>query len=161
MEYLHSASIGLAVFIIALILGKRNRSVSDHFLVLWLCILTVNFVSVFLLNTKNGDFVVWERLLLEFSEASIFIHGPILYFYTLSLTQVSFEVNRRNALHAIPFFLSLSLLVVPIFYGEEANFNLRNFLLTCKMTRLLIYIIIVLRILFANKKKVYEIFYNK
>jgi AraC-like DNA-binding protein len=160
MEYLHSASIGLAVFIIALILGKRNRSVSDHFLVLWLCILTVNFVSVFLLNTKNGDFVVWERLLLEFSEASIFIHGPILYFYTLSLTQVSFEVNRRNALHAIPFFLALSLLVVPIFYGEEANFNLRNLLLTCKMTSLLIYIILVLRILFAHKKKVDEIFSN-
>ncbi len=160
MGYLHAASIGLAVFIIALILGKKNRSVSDHFLVLWLLVLTINFVSVFLLNTKNGDFVVWEQLLLEFSEASIFIHGPILYFYTLSLTKFSFELNPGIGVHAIPFLIAFSLLAVPIFYDETANFNLRNLLLVVKMISLLIYVILVLRILFAHKKKVDDIFSN-
>nr|WP_299338741.1 helix-turn-helix domain-containing protein [Allomuricauda sp.] len=160
MGYLHAASIGLAVFIIALILGKRNRSVSDHFLVLWLFVLTVNFVSVFLLNTKHGEFVVWEQLLFEFSEASIFIHGPILYFYTLSLTTFSFELNPKIGLHAIPFLIAFSLLTAPIFYDEGVNFQLRNSLLICKMISLLVYVILVLRILFAHKKNVDDIFSN-
>ncbi len=160
MAYLHAASVGMAVFIIALILGKRDRSVSDHLLVLWLLILTVNFVSVFLLNTKHGDFAFWEQLVLEFSDASIFIHGPILYFYTLSLTTFSYELHPRIGVHAIPFLISFSLLTVPLFYNEVADFNLRNVLLILKMLSLFIYITIVIRILLTHKKKVNDIFSN-
>jgi len=159
-EYLYAASIGLAIFIIALIFGKRNRSIADYFLVVWLFVLTINFISVFLLNMTNDKYEVWEHLLFEFSEASIFIHGPLLYFYTLSLTQISFKLNKETVVHFIPFFAVFFVLVIPIFSGRSVQSDLRNLFLIFKMTSLLIYLVFVLRILLAHKKKLDEIFSN-
>lgn len=160
MEHLLSASIGLGIFIIALMLGKKNRSIADHLLISWLSIITVNLISVFLLNTGEGDFAVWQLLLLEFSEASIFIHGPILYLYTRALTELSFSITPRAILHIVPFIIAFFLLAGPIFYGQEVESVLRNQLLIGKMISLLIYLLLVLKRLYIHKNKVADIFSN-
>lgn len=160
LGYLYAASIGLILFIVALILGKRNRTVADHLLVSWLLLMFINISSIFLLNTKSGAFEIWEKLLLEFSEASIFVHGPIIYSYSLALTKFNYRLSLKTAVHALPFLIAFVVLAIPVVVEKEVSIIWRNVLLVFKMTSLLIYLILVLQMLLAHKRRIEDLFSN-
>lgn len=158
MHYLFVASGSLAIFIIALVLGKKRKMISDYILVVWLCLFLLNFVSLFLLNTSETPFGFWEQVLFEFSEASIFLHGPVLFFYTLSLTTLDFKLKPVHGYHALPFLMGFIFFIGSIL--RETDSSLRNVLLVLKMISLLAYSIFVIILLRKHRLNVENIFSN-
>lgn len=160
MEYLFVSSGSLAFFIIALILGKKEKEVSDYILCFWLVIFISNFLSLFLLNRDMTQFSLIEMLIFEFSEASIFIHGPLLLVYTYSLTQFNFRITKVHLIHSIPFIATFLLLIFNILNDFETNQIIRDFLLIFKMMSLLTYLIFVIKLLVKHSKNVENVFSN-
>lgn len=159
-QQLFSAGIGLTIFIMALILGKKNRSATDYVLVFWLLVFSLYLISILLLNSNQQEFELYEFLMLEFTEASIFLHGPILFLYTQSLTDFSFRIKLKQIFHFVPFMASFVFLVLLLFKeGQQANVY-RDLLLIGKMTSLLIYSLISLKLLHFHKNNVKDIFSN-
>jgi len=160
IEHLFAASIGLALFIIALIIGKRKKMFSDGIFLVWLLLFTSNFISLFLLNNRLGGYSFWELLFFEFSEASIFLHGPMLYFYALALTHISVCFKPKNLLHIAPFVVAMCVLLGRLFLNITGGDNVRNMLLVGKMFSLVIYILLTLKLLKGHNQKIADIFSN-
>ena len=160
MQYLFVASGSLTLFIIALILGKRNKQLSDRILASWLLMFVANILSLFVLYQATIPFTAWEQLILEFSEVSIFAHGPVLWLYTLSLTVANFRLRWAYGYHFIPFFLGYVFFLVHILGGHEVLPLARNTITVLKMGSLLVYLIVVIRRLGAHRTHVEHIFSN-
>lgn len=160
IQNLFSASIGLALFICILILGKKNKKKADYILVIWLAVFIVNFISLFLLNVPGGDHQLWEQLMFEFSEASIFLHGPVLYFYTLALIKKSFVFRIRQLVHIVPFTITFAILLTGLLKSDGISEDIRNLLLVIKMLSLLLYLVVVLMKLYSHSNRVEDIFSN-
>ncbi len=158
--YLLAASLGLTFFIIALILGKQGKKKADYILAVWFLIFFLNFLSLFLLNLPDAGYQTWKLVLFEFSEASIFLHGPLLFFYAHSLITKSTQIRTGQILHAIPFLIGLSILFAGLVRGEEIPGSTRNILLFTKMMSLLVYALVVLKMLHSHSNRVEDIFSN-
>ncbi|MCP4976207.1 MAG: AraC family transcriptional regulator [Maribacter sp.] len=160
MQYLFVASGGLTLFIIALILGKKNKNLSDRILLVWLFIFAANLISLFVLYRATEPFNSWEQLILEFSEVSIFAHGPILWVYTLSLTIENFRLQEKHVYHLIPFCLGYLFFLTHILSYSEVDSLARNTITILKMGSLLVYLILVIVRLNRHGKHVEHIFSN-
>ena len=160
MQYLFVSSGSLTLFIIVLILGRRNRSLPNTVLVVWLTVFVLNLVSLFILYEANRPFSIAENLLLEFSEVSIFAHGPLFWLYTKSLTEEGFAMHWKWAYHFIPFAIAFSLFLVYIFTRMEMASLLRNTITILKMISLATYIVLVLVKLRGHRIRVAHIFSN-
>ena len=160
MQYLFVASGSLTLFIIALILGKRNKSLANRILVVWLIVFVANLISLIVLYEATVPFSLWQHLILEFSEVSIFAHGPLLWLYTQSLTEESFGLKREHAYHFVPFVVGYVLFLIQIFSGTEMVPLLRNMITILKMGSLLVYLVLVLVKLRGHKARVAHIFSN-
>jgi AraC-like DNA-binding protein len=161
MSYLYIGCGFLISFIIALIAGKKGKALPDYILIVWLSIFLANIVTLFLLARTGysaGSF--GERILFEFSEASIFLHGPFFWFYTLALTQPKFVFRKKYLLHLVPFFLSFLILVWGVIYEGSVNFSVRKELIILKMLSLLIYCIAIILQLRRHRQSIQNIFSN-
>ncbi len=160
MQYLFVASGSLTLFIIALILGRKNRSLPNTILVVWLVVFVLNLVSLFVLYEATDPFSTAQHLILEFSEVSIFAHGPLLWLYTKSLTEEGFGLNRKHAYHFLPFGIGYLIFVIQIFGKMEMVPLLRNSITILKMGSLLVYLMLVLVKLKRHQVRVPHIFSN-
>ncbi|MEO0572227.1 MAG: hypothetical protein AAF039_11025, partial [Bacteroidota bacterium] len=160
MQYLFVASGSLTLFIMALILGRKERSLSNSILVAWLILFVINLISLFILYEAEATFSIPQQLILEFSEVSIFAHGPLLWLYTKSLTEESFSLKREHVYHFVPFGLGYALFLIQIFSGSEMTPLLRNTITILKMGSLLAYLTFVLVKLRKHQVRVEHIFSN-
>lgn len=160
MQYLIVASGSLTLFIIVLVLGRKERSLSNHILVVWLTVFVGNLASLFVLYETNAPFSITQNLLLEFSDVSIFAHGPLLWLYTRSLTEEGFELDRKYLWHFLPFSIGYLLFLTFIFSGSQVPLFVRNTVAIIKMGSLLAYLIIVLIKLKRHRIRVEHIFSN-
>jgi AraC-like DNA-binding protein len=160
MQYLFVACGGLAIFIVTLLVGKKNKSVSDYTLLVWLLLFVVNFVVLFMLQQPTLPFSVGELLILEFSEVSIFAHGPIFLLYTLSLSSENFQLKRVHLLHLLPFVFGYLFFLVYILTYQEIDSFTRNMITLLKMGSLLTYLIFVILRLRKHRTNVERIFSN-
>ena len=91
--YVYAGCATLLIFIILLVAGKKGKSLSDNVFLTWMVILLLN-VSTFIVINRLGYPASYSlRMLVEFSEASVFIHGPLFLLYTLSLTTSAFKIK--------------------------------------------------------------------
>src|ERR1700704_1760727 len=102
MHYLHVATATLILFTISLILG-RQKQLSDWILISWLIVFFSNVATFFVLELHQQLSDSWEIILVNFSDASIFLHGPVFWLYTCALTRPGFRFQWRHAFHLIPF----------------------------------------------------------
>lgn len=160
MQYLFVASGSLTLFIIALILGKRNKSLPNRILVVWLIVFVANLISLFVLYEAALPFSLGQHLILEFSEVSIFAHGPLLWLYTKSLTEEGFCLKWKYVYHFIPFGIGYFLFLIQIFSNTEMASITRNTITILKMSSLLAYLILVLVKLKEHRTHVAHIFSN-
>lgn len=160
MQYLFVASGSLTLFIIVLILGKRNKSLPNRILVVWLIVFVANLISLFVLYEATLPFSLGQHLILEFSEVSIFAHGPLLWLYTKSLTEEGFCLKWKYVYHFIPFGIGYFLFLIQIFSNTEMASITRNTITILKMSSLLAYLILVLVKLKEHRTHVAHIFSN-
>ncbi|MEM8508760.1 MAG: helix-turn-helix domain-containing protein [Bacteroidota bacterium] len=160
MQYLFVSSGSLTLFIIILILGRRNRSLSNTILIVWLMVFLLNIVTLFILYEATPPFSIAQSLLLEFSEVSIFAHGPLFWLYTRSLTEEDFTLDWKHRYHFIPFVIAYVLFLAHIFSRTEMAQPLRNTITILKMASFAPYVILVLVQLKGHRIRVARIFSN-
>ena len=159
MQYLIVGSGTLIIFLLTLIGGKKNKGLSDYIMIVWLLLFLANIATIFVINKYGIPPFFSIQLLLEFSEASIFLHGPVFLFYTLSLTQVSFKFRTKYLYHVIPFLISYTILIGGILTGRMSDMT-RNILLTLKMISFLAYTLYIIALLKKHRNNVESIFSN-
>jgi AraC-like DNA-binding protein len=91
-----------ALFLILLIISKRERRISDFFLgfIFFSFALSIGFTWLELFNAENGYPFPWA---LNISWIFIFLHGPALWFYIKSLSITGFRFRPVYLLHFVPF----------------------------------------------------------
>lgn len=160
MQYLFVASGSITLFILLLIFGKKEKAYSDYILSVILVSVLLNFTGLFLLNAGKVYFARWEELIFEFNEASIFLYGPLLWFYTLSLTRSAFVFRASDLLHFIPFAVAIVILWRGVLTPIQVNIQVRNVILILKLLSVAVYVVLSLRLLGAHEKKIQQIFSN-
>lgn len=91
-----------ALFLILLIISKRERRISDFFLgfIFFSFALSIGFTWLEIFNADNGYPFPWA---LNISWIFIFLHGPALWFYIKSLSITGFRFRPVYLLHFVPF----------------------------------------------------------
>ncbi len=99
----------MSVFLVALLLGKKNKLLVDKVLMAMFAVyaLTIGGTYVELYNVHN-NFPVPH--LMNVNWLFLLLHGPLLWFYVKSLTLAGFKTRPAHLLHLIPFvFCSIAL----------------------------------------------------
>ncbi|MDT8432002.1 MAG: hypothetical protein RQ746_10820 [Bacteroidales bacterium] len=91
-----------ALFLILLIISKRERRIFDFFLgfIFFSFALSIGFTWLEIFNAENGYPFPWA---LNISWIFIFLHGPALWFYIKSLSVEGFRFHPVYLLHFVPF----------------------------------------------------------
>lgn len=87
--------VGLALFLTLLLWSKRNKSIADTVLSLWLL-----FITIHLLLFYFGEMWLYPETL-GFALPLPLVHGPFLYLYTRTLTTKTISL-RTALLHFLP-----------------------------------------------------------
>ncbi len=109
--------IGLTVtcFLEILLISKKNKSVSDKIMVVWLLFLGLHLL---LFDLRYNQTIYSFPYLLGFDLPFPLLHGPFLLFYTMSLTNRLPKQKYKLLVHFIPAILSY-LLFLPYFLLPE------------------------------------------
>jgi AraC-like DNA-binding protein len=159
-EYVYAGCATLILFIVLLVIGKKRKVPSDYIFLFWMMILFVNVATFIVISRYNYPASKAGRVLVEFSEASVFLHGPVFMFYTLSLTSERLTFSFRQVLHFVPFLISFILLLRGIRNGVGVSNAVRQGFSIVKMVSLLVYTIAVINQLRQHRIRVKSIFSN-
>ena len=157
MEYLHVVTATVILFAIALILGK-SKTLADYILISWLFLFLFNVAGFFVMERNAFPLNGLKDDLLQFSDALIFLHGPMFLLYTVTLTRPAFRFRLIYLLQLLPFVTVLTLMVTGSYYSQSPYIPLIETIL--KICSLLIYIIPVYLQLLKHRKNVKNIFSN-
>lgn len=93
----------LSFFLSLLLFSKRNKSLSDNILSLWLMVIGLHLTSYFLYYQGY-----WEKYphLIGITVPFPFLYGPLLYLYILYSIKSSSHLRKIDFLHFTPFILS-------------------------------------------------------
>lgn len=91
-----------ALFLVLLLISKKNKSRSDTYLGLIFLIYAVTLVSAYL-ELYNFENNYTLPLFLNINWLTLLLHGPALWFYIMSLTRPYFRVKPLYFLHFLPF----------------------------------------------------------
>ena len=153
MGVLHLASSVLTLFFIAILAGKKKKSVSDRLLMAWFVVLFSNVFIFYLIHVDSAPSWV-----IEFLNSSVFLQGPLLYFYTSALTGILEKLKLRHILHLIPFLIlySLTLCFNMVHWEYMESFN--TGLIVLKFISPLIYILISMKIITQHRNRIQNIY---
>lgn len=88
-----------AFFLVALLLGKRDKHVSDVVLAIWLGVIGAHTLILFCFAK-----IQWSNMVVLGLNSSVpFLHGPFLYFYVDTVTSASARLKKSYALHLVPY----------------------------------------------------------
>jgi AraC-like DNA-binding protein len=159
-EFLYAGCATLILFIGLLVIGKKGKGLPDYIFLTWLFVLLINVSTFIIVIRYNYPASLAGKVLVEVSEASVFLHGPIFLFYTLSLSSTNFRLGFRQVVHVIPFVLCLGILISGLLFGQGVNNSTRQALTILKMISLLIYTTTVIFQLQKHRNRVEKIFSN-
>ena len=102
MEYILIIGTFESIFLLLLLLGKKNRSLPDYLLGVIFMLYAISIGSVYLelQNIKNNHAY---SAITNISWLFLFLHGPALWFYIKSLSEPDFRFKPLYLLHFIPF----------------------------------------------------------
>jgi AraC-like DNA-binding protein len=123
MEYILIIGTFEAIFLLLLLLGKKNKSVPDYLLGVIFVLYAISIGSVYLelQNAKNNPAY---SAITNISWIFLFLHGPALWFYIKSLSEHEFRFKPLYLLHFIPF----------IFFSVFQYYNFISLTLTEKVS---------------------------
>lgn len=106
MEYTLVIGTFEAVFLLLLLLGKKNKSLSDYLLGVIFLLYALSIGLVYLeLNNARKNFPL--PVIMNISWVFLFLHGPALWFYIKSLSDPEFKFKPVFLLHFVPFIFFL------------------------------------------------------
>lgn len=152
MEILFLASSILSLFFIIILFGKKRKSYSDKILTVWFVLLFSN-VFIFYLIAKN----LATQAVILFLDNSVFLHGPLLWFYTSAISGTPHKISGKNLLHFLPFvaFFLLALFV------RKANWQYADYInygiIIPKFLSATTYILASLKVIIRHRKRITQI----
>ena len=106
MEYTLIIGTFEAVFLLLLLLGKKNKSLPDYLLGVIFLLYALSIGLVYLeLNNARKNFPL--PVIMNISWVFLFLHGPALWFYIKSLSDPEFKFKPVFLLHFVPFIFFL------------------------------------------------------
>lgn len=114
MDWILIIGVFEAVFLAALLMGKKKKSVSDYWLIVLMLVFGFTILSAYLelYNYKHGfPFPVFMNL----APLILFLHGPLLWLYIKSLTDQYFHFKPEYLLHFIPFMLAFAGMYIDVY----------------------------------------------
>jgi AraC-like DNA-binding protein len=111
MKMFFVAGLGIAVFIEFLLITKKNKSVSDRILTIWMFLISVHLFLLYL-NVTGEIYSV--PFLLGWDMPLPLVQGVMLYFYTSFLTNQTPANARYLSLHVFPS-LAMYIYLIPFF----------------------------------------------
>jgi AraC-like DNA-binding protein len=159
MMYFHVASASLLLFTIALLLGKQKK-LSDYILIVWLLLFLSNLVTFIAIAVHPFPFDFWLNLLVKFSDSSVFLHGPLFWYYASSLSKPDSRFNKKTIWHCLPFIVVFGFMCSGILYdSSHMNVSIKG-LSILKFASLIIYTVTVFLRLKTHRNVVKDIFSN-
>ncbi len=142
MEHLYVVSAGLTGFFLVMLGGKPRKAQHDRILTVWLGLVLFHLLVAY--RSVAHPYTPW----LEVSSALVFGHGPLLYAYTLALTQPTFRPRGKWLLHLLPLLLNLALVAPALLAGRLAPLPppARDGLAFAKLGSILAYCLLILRV---------------
>jgi hypothetical protein len=83
VEHAYWAGIVITVFLVLILIGKKNKSVADNLLAIWLCVIGCHLGMFYLFFTQKYIRFPW---FLGFEGPMPLFQGPFLYAYTAALS---------------------------------------------------------------------------
>lgn len=109
MEYLLIGSLSINLFCAALLLAKPRKHIADWLLSSWFALIAVNLSALVVVEQQTC--IARFSVLLWFSSLTPLLHGPLLWLYTRALTRPGFHWRLSDAVHGIPFMLTMLLMI--------------------------------------------------
>ncbi len=153
MNIIYSASGVFALFFIVLLLSRQRKKLADYLLVGWFALIFMTMVTIYLINNQ-----LEARALFDLTNTSVYLHGPLLWFYTLSLIKRDFLFRRRDWWHLLPFVFASAYLGWHHLNGSEAPESGRSVILITKMAILPFYGVAILKQLKKYEQKIGDYF---
>lgn len=95
---IHIIGIFITFFLALIIFTKKGRNLADSILGIWMIIIGIHLLSYYTFITKT---IFDYPFLLGFNIPIPFLHGPILYLYTLALTNPKKLNTKKWLLHSL------------------------------------------------------------
>lgn len=102
MEYIFIIGTFESIFLLMLLLGKKNKSLPDYLLGVIFLLYAISIGSVYL-ELQNIEGNLSYSAITNISWIFLFLHGPALWFYIKSLSVPAFRFKPLYLLHFIPF----------------------------------------------------------
>ncbi|MEZ4991388.1 MAG: AraC family transcriptional regulator [Saprospiraceae bacterium] len=123
-----------------LLLTKKQRSTADYLLASWFLLILLAITTIYI----NYNGLTGPQWLVELTDISVYLYGPILWFYTKALTDSRFQFGKQDTLHLLPFVVSACYVLYHLFFGIAIDEKAREIILLSKMLLLPVYGIAVL-----------------
>ena len=161
------AGIFINFFLMAMLIGKKNKHEADWILALWLFFMGVH-LSFYYFSVTKQFFLI--PLLMGMEIPFPLIHGPFLYLYTSALTYQASD-RKFRFLHFLPFALAYIPLLPFIFSPAESKLYVYShkgqgyewYLLTLNLSFIvsgIAYVLLSLRKLNRHRKNISDQFSN-
>nr|WP_319512054.1 helix-turn-helix domain-containing protein [uncultured Draconibacterium sp.] len=99
MEVILISGIALSVFIVILLLTKKNKSLTDRILAIWLSIIGIHLLGYY--YNQTGYWEIYPHLIGVTAPFPL-LHGPMLFLYTLYSLRNDDKIRTIDYLHFIP-----------------------------------------------------------
>ncbi len=116
---IYTIGIAITFFLSLILLTKKEKSTADKILATWLCVIAVHLTLFYLIITQKH---IAFPYLLGLEIPVPLLHGPLIFLYTISLTQPK-SINRKYLLHFIPYFIGLLALVPFLLLSSAEKIN--------------------------------------
>ncbi len=121
MNSIFIIGIFLSFFLSVLLFTKRNKSLPDNVLAMWLIT-----IGIYLLNYYLYNLGYWEKYphLVGALHPFPLLFGPFLYLYVSVSLRKEQQIHKKDLLHFIPFVL-LYISMMPFYFGYSAEDKIR------------------------------------
>ncbi|MEM7655982.1 MAG: helix-turn-helix domain-containing protein [Bacteroidota bacterium] len=154
LAHLYLISLIFALGVLLLLASKSNKTLGDALLMVFIGLLTINYASMYGIQQSPDQ----TRWLAEISDASLFLYGPLMWWYTLSYTELDFRLSFVYLGHGFPFMLAVAILERPILAGTAIDSADRVVLMVLKMLSVGLYLLMVLRSLQRYQRRLKQFF---
>lgn len=156
-------------FLAFLAFFKKHRTVNNTILAIELLILGINILFSFF-ESYNHDHYFAYPWMINISSPLVMLHGPMLWFYTKSLTSLRFYFKPIYLIHFIPYFIILIYHVFAFYIHTPAEkvalaqsesfvkTFLYNFLLAFMILTIFSYLISCILLIKKHEKNIRNIF---
>lgn len=119
MKYIFFIAAFNALFFILQLLPKKNKTLYDRILIIWLLYLGISTVAYAL---STHELFANTQIIFNGLIAGFMLNGPFIYLYIYVLVLKKEYLNKIDYLHFLPFFIFLSYLLISGLFPNYAKY---------------------------------------